>query len=60
MRQHGCPTIQRPSHNSNPQQKEAPIGLHIGKQAFRFAKYLIMGQVLHSVVASDFLENNKI
>ena len=28
---HGCPAIQRPSHNSKTQQKEAKIGVHIGK-----------------------------
>jgi hypothetical protein len=45
--QRGCPTIQRPSHNSQFQQKEAMIGLYIGKNASYFAKYLIMGQALH-------------
>jgi hypothetical protein len=38
--------LKRLSHNSKSQQKEARIGRYIGKQAFDFAKYLIMGQPL--------------
>ena len=47
----GYPAFQKLSHNPQSQQKEARIGLYIGKQAFIFAKYLIMGQALYSGVA---------
>ena len=47
---YGCPVIQRLSHNSKSQQKEARIGRYIEKQASDLAKYLSMGQPLHCEV----------
>jgi len=47
----GCPRIQRRSHNSKSQQKEARTGRYIEKQASDFAKYLIIRQTLHCGVA---------
>ena len=38
------PQLQRLSHNSKSQQKEAQIGLYNQKGVFHFAKYLIMRQ----------------
>jgi hypothetical protein len=38
------------SHNPNSQQKEAHLYLYNQKEPFKFVKYLIMGQALHSGV----------